>query len=175
MGFELMIIDDIVAQLLRVELFQHLEKRQIAAIAREAERITFRTGDHIAVDGASADGALLIVGGPATWIGPMNDRDIAEPIECGSLIGEMSMFIDYQFGATVVAAGPVKCLRISREAMHRLMLEDPSLAEALTEKIASRLFDLAEDLRSIDRDLEAASVAGSLSQGLSAHELVTSH
>ena len=62
------------------------------------------------------------------------------------------MFIDYVYGATIIASGPVKCLKLSRATMHALMLDDPSLAEHMTMKIARRLTRLADDLRAIDQD-----------------------
>lgn len=146
--------DDLIAHLLRVEIFQQLSLPQITMIARHAERIKFRAGDEITISGESADAALLIVGGAAEWLDGPASIDGREAIEIGSLIGEMSMFIDYIYGASIVARGPVKCLKITREAMHELMLEDSSMAEILTAKIAQRLTRLADDLRAIDADFE---------------------
>ena len=152
--------DTLVAPLLRVELFQDLTPLQLSGIARRAERIVFREGDRITDAGGEADAAYLIVGGAAEWLrsadtsresGPETSAG-KEPIEIGSLIGEMAMFIDYVYGATIIASGPVKCLKLSRATMHALMLDDPSLAEHMTMKIARRLTRLADDLRAIDQD-----------------------
>lgn len=152
--------DTLVAPLLRVELFQELTPLQLTGIARRAERIVFREGDKITDAGGDADAAYLIVGGAAEWVRSSdtsreNGAETStgkEPIEIGSLIGEMAMFIDYVYGATIIANGPVKCLKLSRATMHDLMLDDPSLAEHMTMKIARRLTRLADDLRAIDQD-----------------------
>ena len=149
--------DDIVAQLLRVEIFQGLTAEQLAVIAARAERIKFRTGDSITEAGAGADGALLIVGGAAEWTADAGTQERAgEAIEIGSLIGEMAMFIDYDYGATIAASGAVKCLKLTRASMHDLMLADQGLAEALTAKIVQRLTALAGELQEIDREFATA-------------------
>ena len=145
---------DIVAHLLRVELFHGLKPLQITEIAGRLERVTYRAGDVIAAIGEHADAALLLVAGRAETRGI--DEDESELIEIGSLIAEMAMFIEYEFGTKIIATEAVKCLRLSREAMHELMLDDPSLAELLTRKITQRLAALADQLRDIDETLDAA-------------------
>ena len=137
-------VDAIVAPLLRVGLFQGLKPLQITEIARQAERIVFRTGETIATAGAAGDAAILIVGGPA------RRTDDDETIEPGSLVGEMAMLIEHDFGVTVVADGPVRALRITRAALHAQMLDDPELARHLMDRIASRLTAVAAELRRID-------------------------
>jgi CRP-like cAMP-binding protein len=149
MGFQ-MSIQALVAPLLRVALFQGLKPLQITEIARLADRIVFKKGDVITAEGDNSDGAILIVSGDAECVG---DQGATEPIEPGSLIGEMGMLIEHDFGATVVARGPVRALKITREAMHEQMLADPSLAEHLMQRIASRLVKVADELRRIDSAL----------------------
>ena len=147
-----MAVDALVAPLLRIELFQGLKPLQITEIARNAERIVFRAGDTITEAGADADAAFLIVGGAAEWTSGLPSSGAVEPIEIGSLIGEMAMFIEYVYGATIVATGPVRCLKLSRETLHRMMLDDASLAEHLTLKISNRLGRVASELRAIDEE-----------------------
>ena len=64
------------------------------------------------------------------------------------------MLIDYTYGATIVAAGPVRCLKLNRATLHALMLDDAGLAEHLTGKITQRLNRVAAELRAIDPDLD---------------------
>lgn len=144
-----MAIDPLVAPLLRVELFQGLKPLQITEIARTAERMVYREGETITLAGTPGDAAYVVVGGACEWVENRGDA-AGEPIEIGSMIGEMAMFIDHTFGATVIARGPVRCLKIGRETMHRLMLEDRSLAQHLTQKIALRLHHVGHELRSLD-------------------------
>ncbi len=147
-----MSVDPLVAPLLRVDLFQGLKALQITEIARRAERMVFRVGDTITRLGDDADAAFLIVAGSAEWMATDETR-AAEPIEICSLIGEMAMLIEHQYGATVVARGPVRCLKLGRTMMHELMLADAGLAEHLTAKIVQRLNQTAATLREIDEDL----------------------
>lgn len=150
-----MAIDALVAPLLRVELFQGLKPIQFTEIARRADRVVFHAGDRLSEAGKDADAAILIVSGSAEWL-PADADDgaevLTEPVAIGSLIGEMGMLIDHVYGATIVAVDQVRCLKLSRATMHEMMLEDPSLAEHLTDKITARLGRLADTLRAIDDD-----------------------
>jgi CRP-like cAMP-binding protein len=145
-----MSIQALIAPLLRVVLFQGLKPLQITEIARQADRIVFKRGDVITAEGADSDGAYLIVSGDVDYIG---ENGATQPVEAGSLIGEMGMLIEHTFGATVIARGSVRALKITRDAMHEQMLADPALAEHLMQRIASRLVKVADELRRIDSAL----------------------
>lgn len=147
----------LLAPLSRVRIFQGLSEAQLLAIARSAERIVYRPGDIITAAGAEADAAVLIVGGDTEFIIEGNPSRV-EPIEAGSLVGEMAMFIEHVYGVTTRAAGSARALRLHRRAMHLLMLEDASLADHCVRIITSRLHQVAGELRRIDNDLAAAAV-----------------
>ena len=124
-----MAIDHVVASLSRVPLFAELKPLQISRIARQAERCCFRRGDIITKAGAPGDGAFLILSGEA-GAGPAGDRGRhPEPIEPGSLVGELAMFVEHVYGATVVADGRVDCLKLERSMLHEQMRADPDIAE----------------------------------------------
>jgi signal-transduction protein with cAMP-binding, CBS, and nucleotidyltransferase domain len=152
LGF-VMVIDALAAPLLRVELFQGLKPQQLSAIARAAERIVYRAGEHIASANADADGALLIVSGAAEWT-----DSATEEIEIGSLIGEMAMFVEHTFGSTIIAKSQVRCLKLGRTALQDILLSDPELAQHLTSKIAARLARVAGELRAIDCSFSEAAM-----------------
>jgi CRP-like cAMP-binding protein len=143
-------IDTVVAPLLRVPLFAGLEPAQLSQIARHAERIRFRSGGVIIRAGEAGDAAYLIVSGRADRMPDAVSR-VREPVEPGSLLGEMAMLVEHIYGATVVAADAVRCLKISRTAMHAQMRNDPTLAEHLQQRITQRLLGLAHELRAIDQ------------------------
>jgi signal-transduction protein with cAMP-binding, CBS, and nucleotidyltransferase domain len=144
LGF-VMVVDALAAPLLRVELFQGLKATQLAAISRAAERIVYRAGDQITQSGQPADAAVLIVAGSAEWLDAT-----AEEIEIGSLIGEMAMFVEHTYGATIVAKSQVRCLKLPRAAMQDLLLKDEDLAQQFTSRISARLARVARELRAID-------------------------
>ena len=142
----------LLAPLSRVRIFAGLTEAQLTAIAKSAERIVYKPGDIITAEGAEAEAAVLIVGGDTECIIEGTPSRV-EPIEAGSLVGEMAMFIEHVYGVTTRAAGSARALRIHRKAMHRLMLEDPALADHCVRVIASRLHTVADELRRIDSDL----------------------
>jgi signal-transduction protein with cAMP-binding, CBS, and nucleotidyltransferase domain len=154
-----MVVDPLVAPLLRVELFQGLKSAKLTQISRIAERVVFRPGDVITQSGNAADAAFLIVSGAAEWQFDAELNSEAEPIEIGSLIGEMAMLIEHISGSTIIAKTQVRCLALSRSAMHTLMLEDPGLAQHLVAKISRRLSNVADNLRAIDHEFDEPTLA----------------
>ena len=149
-----MTIDRVVAPLLRVPLFASATPVQMAEIARRAERLRFRAGDVITRAGQPGDGAFLIVSGA---VGRIEHPGAApsEAIEVGSVIGEMAMLIEHDYGSTIVARDRVLCLKITRAGLHAQMLEDHTLAEHLEQQITERLKRTAQELRLIDASLAA--------------------
>jgi CRP/FNR family cyclic AMP-dependent transcriptional regulator len=161
-----MSVDSTAALLQRIPIFARLSDGQIAEIARIADKAKFRSGDCITEADASGEAAYLLVSGEV--------ERAAEPgqlLPPGSLIGELAMLIDHAYAATIVAKGRVHCLKITRSAMHGLMLTDPSLAETLSQHITERLRKAASGLMRIDQllaknDLVPAGHAGLLTPRL---------
>lgn len=152
-----MAIDQLVRPLLGVELFQGLKPLQITEIARRADRIVFRPGDVIVAEDTTGDAAILIVAGEATRVsGPGMAGDV-EPVQPGSLVGEMAMLVDTVHSSTVVARSAVRALRISRAELLEQMEADPALAEHFVACISGRLSRLAADLRAVDAALDQTS------------------
>ena len=121
-------------------------RRRSAKLPGWQRRAKFRSGDCITEAGASGEAAYLLVSGEA--------QRAAAPEELlppGSLIGELAMLVDHAYAATIVAKGRVHCLKITRSAMHGLMLTDPSLADLLSQHITERLRKAASGLMRIDR------------------------
>jgi CRP-like cAMP-binding protein len=151
-----MIIDALVAPLLRIALFQGLRPLQITEIARRAERIVFRPGQTIVEADQAADAAYVIVSGAAARTKGPDVGPEPEAVAVGSLVGEMAMLVETEHSSTVVATTPVRALRITRAGMYEQMTEDSALAEHMIAKISSRLQALAIELRRIDRSLAGA-------------------
>ncbi len=163
-----MSVDRIVTPLQRVALFAGLRLEQLEEIAQRAEKLRFKAGDVIAQRGANADGAFLIVSGQAERMDATAAGD-REPIEEGSLIGEMAMIIDHEYRSTVVARDRVLCLKINRSVLTQHMIEDPTIADSLHEQMTRRLMRTAEELRKIDASLASVWQGGAASSGGAAH------
>jgi signal-transduction protein with cAMP-binding, CBS, and nucleotidyltransferase domain len=150
-----MAIDRIVAPLLRVPLFAGLKPLQITEISRQAEKLSFRPNQIITKSGEPGDGAFLIIAGQAACVEGPDVLATPEPVAPGSLIGEMAMLVEHEYGSTVVAQERVLCIKIARATLHAQMLDDTSLAEHFRERIAARLRRVQAELRQIDGALAA--------------------
>jgi CRP-like cAMP-binding protein len=143
-----MAIDQVLASLLRVPVFGGLKPLQITELGRRAQRCAFGRGEAIIEAGEPGDAAYLVLSGQAAlksggWA-PL------EPVEPGSLLGELAMFVDHTYRATVVAQGWVDCLKLERSELHAQMAEDPDLADRLAQFIRDRLMRTAMELQEID-------------------------
>lgn len=148
-----MSIDKVIAPLLRVPLFAGLTSVQLSEIAAHTERIAFRRGTTITEAGVQGDGAYLIVSGDAVSKSERPSAVPPQPIELGSLIGELAMLVDHIYGVTVVADGRVHCLKILRAALYRQMEADPELADHFASLLAARLTQVAIEMHRIDQIL----------------------
>jgi CRP-like cAMP-binding protein len=141
----------LVDPLRQVALFDGLTPSQLAEIAKLAERIVFKPGETIIEDGRDGGAAILVVSGEAEVLRSYTDEPAA--VEAGSLLSEMSMFIDTEASATIVAKSAVRALRLERGAMLEQMTTDPTLADHFVAMIAGRLRNVADELRKVDKTL----------------------
>jgi CRP-like cAMP-binding protein len=146
-----MAIDQVLETLARVPIFVGLTPLQIAEVGRRAQRRAFHDGEVITTVGAAGDGAYLILAGNAGCRTGLSGRQALVPIAPGSLIGELALFIEHSYGATVVARGWVDCLKLERAALDAQMCQDPDMAERIAEVIRRRLTLIAAELQEIER------------------------
>lgn len=145
-----MAIDQVLASLLRIPVFSGLKPRQITEIGRRAQRCAFGRGEAIIEAGEPGYAAYLVLSGQAGLkTGPGRWAPL-EPVEPGSLLGELAMFVDHVYAATVVAQGWVDCLKLERSVLHGQMCDDPDLADRLAQAIRDRLMRVSMELQEID-------------------------
>lgn len=149
-------LETFAARLGDIEIFRGLSQNRLTQIARDAERVVFRPGQPILTRGAPGDAAYILMGGDAIVLDPHATPGDALPLEEGTLLGELSMLIEHAYGVTIVAKSNVRCLKLTRDAMLRLMSEDPDLAEHFVSRITSRLTRVAVEMRRIDQMLAIA-------------------
>lgn len=162
-----MAIDALVKPLLALPLFQGLAPLQLTEIVRRAERIIYRPGDVIVAEDEASDAAIVIVSGNSVRIndnGEAPQKSRGEPLPEGVMIAELAMFIELVHTTTVIAQGPVKALRLTRQKMHELMEEDAELAQHFSSCIITRLKLLAKDVKAVDAIMERATIAPQLPQ-----------
>src|SRR5262245_15454538 len=145
-----MAIDQVLASLLRIPVFSGLRPLQITEIGRRAQRRAFGRGETIIEAGELGDAAYLVLSGDAGIKTGSSRWAPLERVEPGSLLGELAMFVDHVYKATVVAQGWVDCLKLERSALLAQMGEDPDLADRLALVIRDRLTQVATQLQEID-------------------------
>ena len=151
-------MDLLVKELAHVALFQGLTDLQLSEIARRAERVIFHPGAMIIEENAEADAAILIVSGEAVRVSGPELKSRAEPVPVGSMLGEFAMLVETTYSSTIVARGPVRALRLTRDELHAQMVDDLRVAERLTENIVARLSRFADELRQVDAALAGSHV-----------------
>jgi CRP-like cAMP-binding protein len=152
-----MAIDLVLESLRRVPLFAGLTSEQIAEVGRGAQRRAFRKGEVIAAAGEPGDGAYLILLGDAvSRTGRDGARGTTKPVDPGSLVGELAMLVEHNYGTTVVAQGWVDCLKLERSMLHDQMRTDPGIAERIAEAIRGRLTLVAAELQVVDQLLNSS-------------------
>jgi CRP/FNR family transcriptional regulator, cyclic AMP receptor protein len=157
-----MAIDQVLASLLRVPVFSGLAPPQVTEVGRRAQRCAFGRGEIIIEAGEHGDAAYLVLSGDAALKAGAGRWAAVEPVKPGSLLGELAMFVDHAYSATVVAQGWVDCLKLERSALHAQMSEDPDLADRLAQVIRDRLTRVATELQAVDELL--ASIGRRLEQ-----------
>lgn len=156
-----MAIDALVKPFLALPLFRGLTPLQLTEIVRRAERIIYRAGDALTIEGQRSDAAIVVISGTCLRIadtGITSEKSRGEIVPEGALIAELAMMIEIDHSATIIAQGAVKALRLARQKMLELMEEDPTLAQHFSACIASRLKLLANDLKTIDMGSEGATI-----------------
>jgi CRP-like cAMP-binding protein len=172
-----MAIDALVQPLLALPLFRGLTPLQLTEIVRRAERIIYRAGDELISENRSSEAAIVVISGNCLRVddtGDPSQKSRGEIVPEGAMIAELAMLIEIVHTTTIIAQGPVKALRLTRQKMLELLAEDPVLAQHFSACIISRLKLLANDLKAIDTGSENATMKlqlspASASQAASAH------
>ncbi|MFA5957394.1 cyclic nucleotide-binding domain-containing protein [Hyphomicrobium sp.] len=160
-----MAIDALVKPLLALPLFRGLTPLQLTEIVRRAERIIYRPGDALITENQRSDAAIIIISGNCVRIddnGDTSQKSRGEVVPEGALIAELAMLIELIHTTTIIAQGPVKALRLTRQRILELMESDPALAQHFSACIISRLKLLAKDLKAIDTRVDDATIAPQL-------------
>lgn len=152
-----MATDAFASRLNDLEIFRGLSPLRITEIVRQAERIVFRDGQTIVTAGSAGDGAYVIIDGEAVAMDDTEPDAFTRRIAPGSLLGEMAMLTEHAYTTTIVSHGTVRALKITREALHQQMADDPLLAQHFVARISSRLTRVAVELRRLDQMLALAS------------------
>lgn len=150
-----MTLDNHVELLGRVPLFSALPAERLKQLLRRAERIVVRPGQTIIEAGTVGEAAYLIVSGEAR-----SAED--ERLAAGTLLGQMAMLVDTEYGVTVEAVDTVRVLRFSRDMVESLIAQFPDIGFAFEGELRARFRSFAAELKEIDALLAQAEAANTV-------------
>ena len=106
------------------KLIESLDKWERLTVADSLEQVQFEDGEKIVVQGDHGDDFFIIIEGNAAVFQKRNDNE--EPVEVGRLglsdyFGEIALLLDRPRAATVVARGPLKCVKLDRQRFERVL------------------------------------------------------
>jgi CRP-like cAMP-binding protein len=125
--------------LARVPLFAGLSfdhRRRVAALTEDA---AYNPGRVIVMRGAAAKALYVIVDGRAKIVkGKIVTARAEAELGPGDFFGELALLDGGRRAATVVAATPMRAIRIQRSAFWRLLREEPEIALKILQGMAGR-------------------------------------
>ena len=137
-------IQERVAALKGVELFQALTEEERRSLASRLRVAPFVRGEAMTRQGAKAHWLYLITRGDAE-VRVSIDGNLSEQIATlhqGNFFGEMGMMTGEPRSATVIALTDVECYRVDKEAFNDILKQRPEIAEDISEQLARRRVEL---------------------------------
>ena len=135
-----MSLDVEVEALKQVPLFRGIDPTKLRLLAFMSERVKFRSGERLCEQGERGDSAFIILSGEAdiTVRTPSGEQRVAK-VRRNDMVGEIAILIDVPRTASVIAAGEVVALAVSKESFLKLMSHFPEMALEVTRVLAQRL------------------------------------
>ncbi|KAJ6659806.1 hypothetical protein lerEdw1_018522 [Lerista edwardsae] len=108
----------------KVSILKSLDKWERLTVADALEPVQFEDGEKIVVQGEPGDDFFIITEGTASVLQRRSDKE--EYIEVGRLgpsdyFGEIALLLNRPRAATVVARGPLKCVKLDRPRFERVL------------------------------------------------------
>tara|TARA_Y100001970_G_scaffold286769_1_gene409743 strand:+ start:283 stop:732 length:450 start_codon:yes stop_codon:yes gene_type:complete len=134
-------LNDEVELLRQVPIFANIEPAKLKLLAFTSERLKFRKGHDLCVQGDPGDAAFIIIEGEADIIIQMENGESKTVNKIGKhqIVGEIAILCDVPRTATVRASSDVIVLRISKDLFFRLVGEFPQMAVQILRELAARL------------------------------------
>jgi AAA family ATP:ADP antiporter len=139
---------DKILHLHAVDLFERLTTQQLADMAVVVEEVTVGNGAAIVTEGEFADCMYFIVDGR---VRVTKASVFLREWGPGDYFGEMSVLDGETRSATATAIGRVRLLRLDREAILRVMDDQPAIAIAICQTLSRRVRELLDDRTRLER------------------------
>jgi CRP/FNR family transcriptional regulator, cyclic AMP receptor protein len=124
-----------------VPLFSHCTKRELAALAAEADELELPAGTELTREGASGREFIVLARGAAKVT--RNGRVLAR-LGTGDFLGEIALLSGGTRTATVTTTEPSLVLVLTDRAFKRVAAQIPSVNARLVEALAERLQDSSD-------------------------------
>ncbi|XP_076447475.1 cAMP-dependent protein kinase regulatory subunit isoform X1 [Babylonia areolata] len=108
----------------KVSILENLDKWERLTVADALEPVQFEDGEEIVKQGEPGEDFFIILEGSAAVLQRRADNE--ESVEVGRLgtsdyFGEIALLLDRPRAATVVARGPLKCVKLDRARFERVL------------------------------------------------------
>ncbi|HET6638737.1 MAG TPA: mechanosensitive ion channel family protein [Gemmatimonadota bacterium] len=155
--------DRIFEQLREVPLFDPLTDQETRSLASRARVERYFTGEVVMRQGQPGDSLYIIDEGSVTVAVSADGRSekLAE-LGPSTIIGEMALMTGAERTATVTATLPTQFVVIDREAFRKTLLQNPQIAEQISELLSTRREQRDATLAALH---EAASQGGDIEKG----------
>lgn len=132
------------ASLREIDFLKVLGDEELDIVARSARTETFGDGEQIVRQGEQGDTCYFIRSGRADVMfkGPTGEEGFIASLKAGDFFGEMSLLAGEPRSATVVAREDTVCIVIGSEAFGAILIDNPKVAEKLSEVLAVRTAEL---------------------------------
>ena len=140
-----------IAALRRCALFEPVAESALERVAGSLRRRSFRRGEVIFHAGDPGDSLHVIASGSVKIAleSPDGDEAILVTLGPGAFFGELAVVDEAPRSATATAVEPSQTLTLTRDALRRLMDEDPRLRDALFAGVAGALRRLTLQLEEL--------------------------
>ena len=148
-----MALDDDIAVLSRVALFEKMGNDELRLLAFGAEPLHLAQGELLCCMNEAADGGFVLVAGKlARLIG--NTQNIDRTFtETGTLIGELSLLTRCTWQSTIAAETSCRLLKLPRTLFRRILEEYPQIALELEKNLTADLSAKVRAMETVARKL----------------------
>ena len=130
-----------------IPLFAKIEPSKLKLLAFTSERLEFMDGDRLFRQGDVGDAAYIILdGGADVLVETPGGAVKVATLKRNDIIGEIAILCDVPRTATVVAAGDLATLKVSKDGFFHLVTQFPQIGVEVMHELASRLHHTTQAL-----------------------------
>lgn len=135
-----MSIEKEVEILRQIPLFANIEPAKLKLMAFASERLTFKSGQALFVQGDMGDAAYIVVEGTADVLvdTPSGALTVAT-LTRNDIVGEIAILCDVPRTATVTSTSELTTLKITKDLFFRMLTDFPEMGIEIMRVLAHRL------------------------------------